>query len=84
MNDEINKICREKYWSELTTEERVERMREQVKNLQREIRSLGNLIQNLSEHNHLNNEIVMPLRSRRGLEKTEQTRRGPGKDDVYF
>ena len=76
--------CREKYWSEISIEEKIERMRKEVKSLQREIRSLGDLLQNLSEHNHLNNEIVMPLRSRRGHGEGEQMGRGPGKDDVYF
>ena len=84
MEKDFPRITREKYWGELTTEEKIERMREQVKNLQREIRDLGSLIQSLSEHSHLNNEIVMPLRSRRGHGEGEQMQRGPGKDDVHF
>ena len=81
---EETKSYRDKWWPELNASEKNERLREQVKNLQREIRSLGDLIQNLSEHNHLNNEIVMPLRSRRGHGEGEQMRKGPNKDDVYF
>ena len=83
MSEEL-KSSREKYWSELSDSEKAERMRGQVKNLLRTIREIESSIRNFSEHNHLNNEIVMPIRSRHGYGEAEQMRRGPGKDDVYF
>jgi hypothetical protein len=68
--DKELKAGREKYWSELTMEEKIERMRKEVKNLQRSIHGFEDSIQ--------------LLRLRHGHGGGEERGRGPGKDDVYF
>lgn len=63
-NDEWKKACRQSYWSEIDDTEKIRRMREVVKKLQRDVEKLNKLFDRLSIHNHLSNgEIVIPLHS---------------------
>ena len=55
--------AREKYWGELTHEERIERLASNLYNLiRREVES-GDKVRKLSKHSHSpNGEIVVPLK----------------------
>ena len=62
MNDEQIKASREKYWSECSTEEKLERTREAVKQLQRDVALLNNFMRYLKTHSHLpDGLVVIPL-----------------------
>ena len=50
---------REKYWSELAIEEKIERMRGVVKNLQSEQEETHDLLRKLIAHKHLGDSIVV-------------------------
>ena len=82
---EKDRPCREKYWSELSIEEKIERTRNQVKSLQSQIGHLDQKIDQLLEHAHFDGKIVITLdRYGHGGDKEEGRIRGSGKDDVYF
>ena len=49
---EMNETTRMKYWKELDADEKVERMREQVKRLEMRIENMGRLIDKLTSHRH--------------------------------
>ncbi len=51
-----------KGWEDLTTEEKMERIRRQVKSLQMSNAKLQTLVEKLMKHEHLNGELVMPLK----------------------
>jgi len=57
-------MCRrEKYWSELTDSEKIERMRDEVKRWQYKCAEMQNVVDKLHSHQHApNGEIVVPLR----------------------
>ena len=75
---------REKYWSEIGIEEKVERMRREVKSLKSFMHVLSDKIDRLLEHSHLEGKIVIPLdRYGRGGEENAFSAGGK-KDDVYF
>ncbi len=81
MNKEIG-CSREKYWSELSDGKKIERMREQVKSLQGEIKQLRKSVFRLLIHKHLDGEIVTPVDNREvGF---EDVRRLPNPNEVYF
>ena len=76
--------CREKYWSELNADEKIKRMREQVRYLERRLEGMSRKIDNLGNHNHLEGKIVVPFNSYESTsEKAGQTR-NTNPDDVYF
>lgn len=77
------KCGREKYWNELTPDEKVERMRtilrrqtSQIEDMQRTL----NLLMNHS-HNPVNGKLAVPLEDKRN---TGQDFRQPLGDDCYF
>jgi hypothetical protein len=74
----------EKYWSELTTEEKVERMRNEVRSLQTQVKCYGKMIDLFFHHLHQDGKITIPIERHNGGESEERMRRGLGKDDVYF
>ena len=83
MSDEL-KTSREKYWSELTTEEKVERMRNEVQSLQTQIARHGKMINHFFNHLHQDGKITIPIERHDGKESEGRIRRGLNKDDVYF
>lgn len=59
---------RDKNWDELDDAERVERMREVVKRLQRQVEAQAVVIGRLEEHTHAGDgSLLIPLRNRHGL-----------------
>jgi hypothetical protein len=52
---------REKYWSELTTDEKVERMRNEVKDLIRLVVQLDYRLRLLFRHSHSEGRITAPI-----------------------
>ena len=80
LGDEQIKASREKYWSECSTEEKLERTRKAVKRLQRETCLLNKFMRYLQTHKHLSDgEVVIPISIKDEPEGFSQTG-----DDVYF
>jgi hypothetical protein len=93
MPDETEKrqagIGREKYWEECGVEEKIERSREQIKDLQRIVQHLEGIIHNLTEHSHTGEKMVIPFSENSSfVDKFVQGqrgyRRGRGDKEVYF
>lgn len=53
--------ARMKYWSELDSYQKIERTRDEVKRLQRDLQSAVRHMRDLMEHLHVDNKIVLPL-----------------------
>lgn len=83
---EVSRPGREKYWSELAIEEKIERMRIQIKSLQSQVGHLDRKIDQLLEHSHSGGKIVIPLARHDvyGGKEEVRMRSGEGKEDVYF
>ena len=93
---EFEKVYREKYWSEIGIEERIERMRSEVKRMKRVLQKADDALRQLEQafltHNHNPQDGGQPSCPARYSLKSktdtwEETRIGgivPGKDDVYF
>ena len=75
---------REKYWSEVTIEEKIERTRREVKSLQSQINFVSRKVDQLLEHFHAEGKIIIPLNRYDDNPKEESRSRGIGKDEVYF
>jgi len=82
--------CREKYWSEITADERIVRMRSELKRAQRRIDEQGNaiakLLTQMAEHEHgSNGQPVMPIVSRYSSQERDMptSSKGTG-DEVWF
>ena len=86
----FNQVSREKYWKELSIEEKIERMRQQVKHTQYQQddtrETVMRLNENFSRHKHVDGEISVSLDAAHG--RPEQY--SPGRriavnpDEVYF
>ena len=76
--------CREKYWSEIDTDEKLKRLREHVKYLEKRIERMSKKIDKLEDHHHIYDKIVIPLRYNTSLSEVERRSIGPNPDDVYF
>ena len=77
--------CREKYWSEITQKEKIERTRKAVKRLMNEIHNLGMGMERLKKHSHnLEGEaiVVEKIKSYYGGEEDSMPRKED--DNVYF
>ncbi len=59
--NENHKPSREKYWSELDADGKIERMRQEVKNAQRRLAEAEEKVRQLLQHNHNGSDIVIPL-----------------------
>jgi archaellum component FlaC len=78
---------REKYWSELTTDEKVERMRDQVKSLIRIVDRLNYKLNLLFRHSHHDHEgrVTIPIdECREAIGAIGGRVKPENKDDVYF
>jgi len=75
---------REKYWSELDDSEKIDRMREIVKQKERAISSIREQLWDLKSHLHVEGKIVVPIEGR-DQPRGYSPRIKPGKeDDVHF
>jgi hypothetical protein len=58
-------VCRQKYWEELTAEEKVEVLASNLEYLERENKRLSSIVYKTSdmarEHNHLDGKVVMSI-----------------------
>ncbi len=81
--DDMKTTGREKYWSELTADEKIERQRRVIKANAVEIRRLSDNVRDLLRHRHLDNEIVVELRSFRNDVACGQPIMA-NNDDIYF
>ena len=84
---------RPKYWKELTDTEKIERLREELKNSQRQLRNAVNLADRLLhivyEHHHVNDKIMLPALQHNqynqfGEAGQDMLRPSANPDEVYF
>jgi len=76
---------RDKFWSEIGIDEKIERMRRMVKAVQQENNSLRKTIHDFQNHSHLEGRIVIPVGHGGYFEGAEmQIGGGPRNDEVYF
>lgn len=59
MKDEIPKECREKYWEELSAEQKIGMLADRLEYLQRIVNDQGELIQRLQNHVHVNDKMFV-------------------------
>lgn len=72
---------REKYWKECDADQKAERCRQQIKRLKESIDKLCKIVEQLSNHAHLENKIVIPIKDNLNqCEKYYEKER----DDVTF
>ena len=76
---------REKYWSELSSKEKIERLRDIVRCLKEEVRDIRIKVSQVSNHKHDENGEAVIIK-RMGYLDHEVCERKPEKrnDDVYF
>ena len=80
MPTEMKVPQRNKHWSELTSDEKIERLREIVKRLESQNSNLRETVDNLREHQHIDGTIVIPMKRHYSGDVCE----GMPSDDVYF
>ena len=56
-----DKVYREKYWNEIDSAGKIERMREVVKRMENRVVNLEKTVGSLRSHDHMGNEIVCKL-----------------------
>lgn len=59
--DESTRAMREKYWSELDSEQKIKRMRGIVRAQQQRIDRLERFVELFKHHEHLEGDILVPL-----------------------
>lgn len=74
---------REKYWSEIDTEEKTTRLRQRVKKLEDSLEKLKNQLRMLLEHQHGETGLLIPLDTYSGESERAYKRSETG-DNVYF
>ncbi len=77
-------VGREKYWKELTADEKLERMRMEVKQLRNRLDAAQQTIQQSRQHVHSANEIYFRELRRGDVVEVEGPRRNLNDDEVYF
>lgn len=83
--NEISKVGREKYWKELSAEEKCDRMRTIVKHLQNALGQAQQTIEQLNRHVHSANEIYFREPPGFGVVEAGGPNRRPTDDnEVYF
>ena len=84
-NVSVTQRGREKWWSELTDSERIERLRETVRTTAETVSCLYGKIDDLMRHVHgPNGDVLGSLRYNYGTVSSGARRPGPGGDDVYL
>jgi len=61
MNQVSMSECREKYWEELSSEEKIEKLGNIIEKQERYIDHLGDRLNLFNEHDHINGKLVVPL-----------------------
>lgn len=77
------KTSRQKWWSEIDSEEKTARLRHRVKELESSLGELRNQLRKLLKHQHGDRELLIPLDTYSG-ESERAYARGKTNDDVYF
>lgn len=80
---------RQKYWSELGIEEKIERIREQVWLLIHKVDNMNDVVSMLQQHTHQDGVMVIPMNAPIGggmgrVGRARQVNRWEKDDDVYF
>lgn len=77
---------REKWWSELTTEAKIERTRVVLRQIMSQLHFLQQTLNNLNNHVHSGNDMYFkePRWGYADVAAERPMHSGPGKDDVYF
>jgi len=86
MNDEEMKCEREKYWSEIDIEEKINRTRRAVKHLQADVSMLMKFMRLFQSHSHTpDGSVVIPMfmKDEPCLDNRRYMNTANG-DDVYF
>lgn len=81
MNEQLSQ--REKYWSEITDPEKVERIRQVIKVLQGELNFLRSRLSSLEDHAHIG-EKIYTRREGYGFVNEGSRERSPKDDEVFF
>ena len=87
MSNEEIKASREKYWNECDSETKIERLRQEIKGLQREVSMLMRVTRLLQSHSHTpDGSTVVPIREKDEPCPTEyySTRVYEKDTEVYF
>ena len=87
MDKELHAPSREKYWSELGIEEKVERMRKVIKQTERMLSELMGTVEQLRTHVHAQHDgriLYDPRQSSYGMAVGDERRRHEKDDEVYF
>ena len=79
---EDKELRREKFWSEINQEIKIERLRKEVKSLQRRLEETFGIVSKLVEHDHKDGRIMIDIGRILGL-VTKLSSNQDG-DDVYF
>ena len=82
MDKSANMPCREKYWSEIDSDERIERLRLEVKRLIRQLQEAQDKIFKLSVHQHASDGTMLTRFNEPG--GGYMPRSNVQGDDVYF
>lgn len=77
------RACREKYWSELTDAEKIERCRQVIHGLQNEVRFLSSRLETLEDHAHIDGKIYT-RRQGYGFAAEGPRIKNPKDDEVFF
>ena len=85
--DIYDKAAREKYWSECDEKMKCERLRQQVKGIQREVSMLSRFARYMQNHTHMpDGSVVVPLfmKDEPCLNEYSPTRIYTKDEEVYF
>ena len=75
--------AREKYWSELDADGKVERMRRRVKSLQRQVEELQSIVRAMKEHSHTSQGIIVVPLHKRMQDESSCSRPGMAEQDYF-
>lgn len=76
--------ARDKNWDELTTDEKIERMRGEVKVLQNRVKELIGKVNSLEDHDHKDGKMILPFRGGHGGYITESESSGRRRVTDWF
>ena len=54
-------VSGEPAWKEISESQKIERLREVAKDLQRQVNTIGEMVEALSRHQHIDKTIVQPV-----------------------
>jgi len=80
---DLMKASREKWWSEIDSEEKTARLRHRVKELENDLRELRQKLGGLLKHTHGEKGLLVPMDTYTGQSERAYSR-GKTNDDIYF